>query len=356
MFARLQSVKDFCKRHKWKVTAAVVTAGGYAAVKLLEWKVQELEEKEEAEHREFARRKILFDGNEAVGNEAVVKMMPEMYKPLDNIVGNVKSMIDELKRMRSAEGSEKESIYRQKWEELKNVVFTEVVVAVYVVSLLVVFIRVQVNILGGTMYANPDKEGTDAKTEYLKQSKFLQKNGIEKLVSEIKPRASAVLAKYKVGETTMSRVKLSQCLNEIKNSFEADSSGKLRTYQEFLFPQQSQAPNASRSSDLDILMFETKDVVDSKPFRDTLAACVNTCLRHVEDDMAMLMMKHAHQEPDPNAEVPLPLVIPKLYRENKAIFSLERGPLKLLLELPELSDLSARVFESFCEEDDLQGA
>jgi len=370
----LQSVKGFVQRHKWKLgITASLGAAAYVAGKVVDWQLAERADKEAAELIEQARRLVKFESIQQAGTTTVQAVLPEVSKEL----GEHASANDILKDLKKATSiasqtaknpaapaelrKEHEDTKVALWNELKVAVFTEMLASVYTLALLTTFVRVQLNILGGYFYARDsqlegkeaaDDQGSPTGRLYLDQAKVLKTHGIGVLVEKLRPVVQEVLAAYPV-ETTLqfSQEMLTKRLFDAMAKVEDCGGRDGSIFTELTFNKDAANTTAGAASlefegsipTFEHLMNETRDIVDSRPFAETLRKCAATCLQHIDDSLAAKLFTGE------TTNVEMAKLIPKLHNETKKIFNPMKGPIDMLLVHQDVQDFSCRIFESFCE-------
>jgi peroxin-3 len=144
------SLRGFFERHRRKIVITGALLGGaYALGKLAQWKLSDWYETQHVEFLAQSKKQLHFDGNQKTCNTTFYSLLPSLqdaiFEQLDS-----EAITEKLKN--------KPSDKLLLWEELKILSFTRTVTAIYATSLLAVFLRVQLNLLGGYMYL--DVEGT----------------------------------------------------------------------------------------------------------------------------------------------------------------------------------------------------
>ena len=117
--------------------------------KLAEWKLSDWYETQQVEFLAQSKKQLHFDGNQRTCNTTFYSLLPSLQDAIFELVDSSK-ITEKLKN--------KPSDKLMLWEQLKILSFTRTVTAIYATSLLAVFLRVQLNVLGGYMYLNVEKE------------------------------------------------------------------------------------------------------------------------------------------------------------------------------------------------------
>ena len=142
------SLRGFFERHRRKVLiTGAILGGAYALGKLAQLKLGEWQEAQHVEFLAQSKKQLHFDGNQKTCNTTFFSLLPSLQDVLFELVDS-EAITEKLKN--------KPSNKLMLWEQLKILSFTRTVTAVYASSLLAVFLRVQLNLLGGYMYLDID--------------------------------------------------------------------------------------------------------------------------------------------------------------------------------------------------------
>lgn len=184
------SVKDFFRRHRRKfVITGVVIGGAYLVGRYVRWSYNQWQREQELEYLAQARKQHHFESNQKTCTITLFSLLPSLKQTL----------LDELNTEAiTAQLREKSDNKLQLWEELKILSFTRTICSVYSSCLLFVFLRVQLNILGGYMYLDSlvaaEESGHavngarklhatgDVQKRYLALVKYLLEDGMMKLI------------------------------------------------------------------------------------------------------------------------------------------------------------------------------
>ena len=142
------SLRGFFDRHRRKIVITGALLGGaYALGKLAQWKLGDWYETQQVEFLAQSKKQLHFDGNQKTCNITFYSLLPGLKDAIFDLVDSEK-ITEKLKN----QPSDKLLL----WEQLKILSFTRTVTAIYASSLLAVFLRVQLNLLGGYMYLDVD--------------------------------------------------------------------------------------------------------------------------------------------------------------------------------------------------------
>lgn len=297
-------------------------------------------------------------------------VLPEIKRAVNERL-KCDELIATLKREQRGTSNPDRKAVLKRWDEVKVVVFTELVASVYSVSLIVTFLRVQLNILGGYLYVRTmgaaGAEGLPTMSPaiqkaYLSQAQHLRTHGVAALVDRLKPRVTALMAAYPISESpAFDLIGFTKCLKDAQFAFEEGGAVRGSMFADFCFaadlpeePEGEPAAAGSANLTLELLMNETRDIVDSAPFVDALHACVSEGFQHVANNLGVKKFSAAAAgegaTPSP-PKIPLASLIPHIHKEADALFvqhGPKAGPVMQLLDLKEVQELSMTVYESFC--------
>ncbi|XVE58831.1 hypothetical protein DITRI_Ditri04bG0200400 [Diplodiscus trichospermus] len=173
------------------------------------------------------------------------------------------------------------------WDRLKILSFTRMVVSIWAVTVLSLYIRVQVNILGRHLYidtarglgsshllGDADLIERDDQQKYLGSADFLANYGLPKLISNMQMAATEVLKVKRLRDSFNTAV-LHQTIMQILDMFH--SMGSPHHWVESLIPEDprlrklattsgSYNTNSPGFTQFDQLMVETREVLSSAEF------------------------------------------------------------------------------------------
>uniref|UniRef100_A0A336N0L8 Peroxisomal biogenesis factor 3 n=1 Tax=Culicoides sonorensis TaxID=179676 RepID=A0A336N0L8_CULSO len=189
--------RNFISRHKRKfIFTGVVFAAGGVALHYARKKLLEFQESQAKEFMEKTRRIQHFESTERTCNQAIHNLYSSVLEAVAKLY-NTKIILQEL-RERAKELTTTQKI--DLWDQLLTKSFTRIVTLVYSLTLLVISLRVQVNILAGYIYKEIDKVekncSQDIQNNYLSFIQHFIKDGIRDLALIIRNNTERVLRKY----------------------------------------------------------------------------------------------------------------------------------------------------------------
>lgn len=185
------SIKGFLQRHRRKLFIGGVTiVGVYAAARYAKWRITQWKQQQEREYLEQARKQHHFESNQRTCSITLYSLIPSLRDTLLEKL-NSEEITSKLR--------DKPDNKLELWEELKVFSFARTITAVYSSCLLFVFLRVQLNIIGGYMYldslVSTVEQGSngrkmrvaeDIQKKYLALVKYLMSEGLDDMIFAVK--------------------------------------------------------------------------------------------------------------------------------------------------------------------------
>ncbi|GLT60365.1 hypothetical protein SLA2020_331340 [Shorea laevis] len=305
------TLRDLWRKHRRKlfVTAGVL-GSGYLLYKLYDARKHSLAdvERELASERENdelikAQLQAHFENIQRIADTTT---LPHAMHYLSCRIAeelDLSPLTEMLKKGKDQPNSLSFSEKLELWDRLTILSFTRMVVSVWAVTMLSLYIRIQVNILGRHLYIDTacglgsahlhedaDLIERDDQQKYLAGADFLANHGMPVLISNVQVAATEVLKGKQLSDffnTTVLHETVMQILDMFMNA------GSPHRWVDCLMPEDSSVNKLSRtpSSDSTILsdftkfnklMFETKEVLSSAEF----GSVVEVSLKAVVDALA----------------------------------------------------------------------
>eukprot|EP00118_Oscarella_pearsei_P002230 m.9922 g.9922 ORF g.9922 m.9922 type:complete len:363 (+) comp21740_c0_seq1:51-1139(+) len=353
----------FFARHKRKfLTLTSVAVGGYALYKFLQWKWTSKVAEEEARRLDDARLEHHFESNQRTCDMTARSLLPSLRKSLFQHL--------DVDRLKAALKSSQSANKSQLWSRMKTTSLSQLFVAVYGSCLLLVFLRVQLNILGGRLYLQSveeeeTEEGKNGRrrkrgrspTSQAVQSRYL--NIVQCLFETGMGRLSELVSG--VVERTVEGVSLKEHYNaekfnklvgDVRQGIEGkEGQSQIVRLVSIGFPgdafevQSESGMLSEEFGQLKGLVEATADFLENRDFLHVLGQCVGvgfkSALQTVEQKIAE-MQGSAGGEGIPLAKL-LPLVV------NVVPFLLDDTSLFLsqIMGLPILQKFAENVYEAF---------
>lgn len=305
-----ESIKSFLRRHRRKffITGAVV-GGVYLVGRYARWRLTEWQRQREIEFVEQARKQHHFESNLRTCTVTFFSLVPSLREALMEKL-NCEAITAKLR--------EKPANKLELWEQLKILSFTRTLTSIYSSCLLFVFLRVQLNIVGGYMYLDSlilTGESPNGKQVHIAESlqkrylalvRYLLGDGLDFLVEEIRRIVEDILGEVSLKEK-FSHAEFSRLFNHIRQSVEHSNhsipikrtlpdalNGKVKNghhstpLQKYMLPRDIESLCGSASEEDDNfrnLVLETLDILDSNDCQTVLRMCLDTGFTHVMTSM-----------------------------------------------------------------------
>ncbi|EOY21205.1 hypothetical protein QUC31_007233 [Theobroma cacao] len=302
------SLRDLWRRHKRKVlVTAGVLGSGYFLYKLYDAHRHRLADLErqlasERENDEFikAQMQVHFENIQRIADTTT---LPHAMHYLSCRIAedlDLSHLTNRLMRGKGQPNTLSSSEKLQLWDRLKILSFTRMVVSIWAVTLLSLYIRVQVNILGRHLYIatarglgssnlleDAELIDRDDQQKFLANADFLANHGLSTLISHMQTAATEVLKAKQLRDFFDTTV-LQQIIMQILDMFM--SMGSPHHWVDCLMPEDprlykfAMASSSDKTNPPDFtqfnqLMVETREVLSSAEFTSvveiSLKAVVN---------------------------------------------------------------------------------
>ncbi|XP_038999246.1 peroxisome biogenesis protein 3-2-like [Hibiscus syriacus] len=306
-------LRDLWRRHRRKV---LVTAGvfgsGYLLYKLYDAHKRRLTDLErqvarEKENDEFikAQMQVHFDNIQRI---AVTATLPHAMHYLSCQIDedlNLSHLTDRLMKGKVQPNSLSSSEKLELWDRLKILSFTRMVVSIWAVTILSLYIRVQVNILGKHLYIDTacglgsshlledaDPIDRDDQQKFLASADFLASHGLRKLICGMQTAATEVLKAEQLRDFFNTAI-LHQTIMQILDMFL--SMGSPHHWVDCMMPEDPRSHKLAKTSSsgetnpleftqFDQLMVETREVVSSAEFGNVVELSLKAVAKALVED------------------------------------------------------------------------
>ncbi|GKV05119.1 hypothetical protein SLEP1_g17160 [Rubroshorea leprosula] len=310
------SLRDLWRKHRRKIfVTAGVLGSGYLLYKLYDARKHSLAdvERELARERENdelikAQLQAHFENIQRIADTTT---LPHAMHCLSCTIAeelDLSPLTEMLKKGKDQPNSLSFSEKLELWDRLTILSFTRMVVSVWAVTMLSLYIRVQVNILGRHLYIDTacglgsphlhedaDLIERDDQQKYLAGADFLANRGMPVLISSVQVAATEVLKGKQLMDffnTTVLHETVMQILDTFMNT------GSPHHWVDCLVPEDSSVKKLSRtaSSDSTILsdftkfnklMFETKEVLSSAEFGSVVEISLKAVVDALVEDTSI---------------------------------------------------------------------
>ncbi|XP_022725607.1 peroxisome biogenesis protein 3-2-like isoform X1 [Durio zibethinus] len=309
----MQSLRDLWRRHRRNV---LVTAGilgsGYFLYKLYDAHKRRLTDLErqlaiERENDEFikAQMQVHFENIQRIADTTT---LPHAMHYLSCRIAEDLDLSHLTERLMKGKGQPNSLSSAEKlelWDMLKILSFTRIVVSIWAVTMLSLYIRVQVNILGRHLYIDTahglgsphlledaDLIHRDDQQNFLASADFLANYGLPKLISNMQTAATEVLKAMQLRDFFNTTV-LHQTIMQILDVFLSTQSPHL--WVESLMPEDpklyklatmssSDKTNRPEVTQFDQLMVETREVLSSAEFGSVVEISLNAVVNALVEE------------------------------------------------------------------------
>ncbi|XP_044477168.1 peroxisome biogenesis protein 3-1-like [Mangifera indica] len=306
------SLRDFWRRHRRKFFVATGVLGcGYILYKLYDSQRRLAElERQQREHDEVIKAQMEAHF-EKVQRIADATTLPHAIHYLSNRLEEelaLSQLTDKLMRGKEQPSSLSPSEKLELWDRLKILSFTKMMVSLWSVTMLSLYIRVQVDILGRHLYIDtarglgssqlPDDYDfidRDDQQNFLASADFLANFGLQALISNIQAAATKVMKGKQLKDFFDTGV-LHETLMQILEMFM--SMGSPHQWVDFLMPADArfyklaaaschENPNLPDVTKFDQLMNETRAVLLSAEYSSVVDISFKAAVNALVDEMTI---------------------------------------------------------------------
>ncbi|KAG6542463.1 hypothetical protein Mapa_016153 [Marchantia paleacea] len=387
--ACFNDLKAWAKKHRRSLLVAAGVAGAgigtYYFVSSMKARAKAREERDErqsailrkeAEDRAEAQLQSHFESIQRISDSTTLpSVLPHLKARLFELV-NLSGLTEKL--MTGKEDpqalSSKEKL--QLWQELKVLSFTRTVCAMWSVTLLDLFIRTQLNILGRHVYIDTARDMSVAKAgelykplsmscqhKFIAFADYLAHKGVDGLIRDVHTSVESVMKSKPLKEAY--RIShLRDLFLQIQRSFQENQE----SWVQYVLPEDNILPDdlaaASSAADaarlsmsepsaaddaekLGQLMFETRNVLTSNEFADVLGASLDAVLEAVLEDLSEIYRGNL------DTGIPLAKLLPPVASTGSTLMEHpdENRYIQILAQLPQVQSFCALVYSSSTGED-----
>uniref|UniRef100_A0A6M2E8B7 Peroxin-3 n=1 Tax=Populus davidiana TaxID=266767 RepID=A0A6M2E8B7_9ROSI len=308
------SLRNFWRRHKRKILiTSGVLGSGYFLCKLYNAHQQKLADLERELARQSANDELIkaqlqyhFENVQLIADTTT---LPHAMQNLRTRIAEELDLSQLTERLQKGKGQPTTLTSSEKlelWDRLKVLSFTQMLVSLWAVTMLSLYIKVQVNILGRHLYIdtarglgssllleNVDLVDRDDQQKFLAGADFLANNGLLALISNIQAVVTEVLEGKKLTDL-FNTTSLHETVMQILNKFM--SMGSPHQWIDYLMPEDcghyKLGPSSSiddmslpDSMNFDQLMVEARTVLSSAEFGKIMEISLKVAVDALVDDM-----------------------------------------------------------------------
>ena len=358
MFTR---VKNFFYNHRRKFLfggvffGTLIILARYARSKLREW-----QEKEVNELLERSRRRQHFESTERTCDQTALMLSGNLRTAVTKCL-DCEKIVNDL-RYGTAEKI-------SSWNKLKIFAISRTATIVYSYTMLVITLRIQLNVLGGSMLKdskisdnspqNTDKVDDRMKEKYLAMCGYLMTNGVQNLSLLLQRKVEEITASYSLGDKLHLRDVQHiywAITSTVSSAEEHDPVKNLSTYiigPDFVKSNQIDKPLAK-------LLDQTLDLLESQEVQDLMQTNLRSGFALLIDRISEYFNENSKSDGETSTDdtfvnlnavtMPMAKIIPILngqVPENPTSGDLPSDWLQRLLLSEELKALGANIYEAF---------
>ncbi|CAN4088778.1 unnamed protein product [Withania somnifera] len=334
---------EFWKRHKRKVYVTFgVLGSGYLLYKLYDGHRRRLSDLERellnGRRSEELIRSQIKEHFEKIQTIADSTTLPHVMRYLSSRIEeelDLTHLMEKLVKGKDQPNSLTAADKLELWDRLKILNFIRIVLSLWTTTMLSLYIRVQVNILGRHLYIDTarglgssiqldesDLINRDDEQQFLASADYLAYVGLPALISSFETATSEVLKEKQLKDFFNTTV-LHDTILQILDSFM--SMGSPHHWMGFLMPEQSKLFNSAATSSTDNtepllaskfeqLMLEARAVLSSSEFENILDMSLKTVVNLMNEDLRVLC-----GETNLKLGIPLAKLLPRLAHMSRIL-------------------------------------
>lgn len=337
------------RRHRRKlfflggVMGGVAILNTYLKKKFIEWETQRT-----AELCDQFKRSSHFEGTMVICDSAMKSFSPKIKEIVCGTV-DVNPIVEQLKQNPPNK--------MQLWEQLKVLVFTQVIGEMYAQCLLAVLLKVQMSILGGYGFVNSHNTNAENSTVKEQQQKYMSRiidflgNGVKHLLLPIQNAVENVLKPVSLTQP-LKLVDVADLITSIRYEISQGNSCALPNVYGYVMS--SNSLNGSKDEFLEKISTETRDVLECRDFDQVLNSSIDLGINSLMDKLSEcfgLLSDAKGEFLNPHDfQAPLAKIIPNMHNVFSQHQPTEPGALvHSLLQQESLNSFAANIYESFSQ-------
>ncbi|XP_020281332.1 peroxisomal biogenesis factor 3 [Pseudomyrmex gracilis] len=274
MFSR---IRGFLSRHRRKFIVGSIVIGGIVFLtRYTQRKLREYQENEIKILMETTKKRQYFESTERTCNQTILSLAATLRNSIIKET-DTEAIISQLK-----DGSADKIA---SWNQLKVLAVTRSAVIIYSYTMLVTFLRIQLNLISGYMYKSVQSSTeTDIQSEvqakYLEHSSYFIYESVKELTDFIKSKVDEVIASWSLLKQLTWR-DLEQMYWAIISSISADSArNPVKKLTRYMLHDTNESLSLSRvpaeSSVYANLIIQTIDISESEEVQDLMQKCIRS--------------------------------------------------------------------------------
>lgn len=275
MFSR---IRGFLSRHKRKfIVGSIVISGIVFLTRYTQRKLREYQENEIKILMETTKKRQYFESTERTCNQTILSLAATLRNSIIKET-DTEAIISQLK-----DGSADKIA---SWNQLKVLAVTRSAVIIYSYTMLVTFLRIQLNLISGYMYKSVQSSTendiiqSEVQAKYLEHSSYFIYEGVKELTDFIKSKVDEVVASWSLLKQLTWR-DLEQMYWAIISSISADSArNPVKKLTRYMLHDTNELLSLSRvsaeSSVYANLIIQTMDISESEEVQDLMQKCIRS--------------------------------------------------------------------------------
>nr|CAH7761828.1 unnamed protein product [Callosobruchus chinensis] len=333
-------IRGFFSRHKNKfIVSGALLVGSVLLSKYAQQRLKEWQEKETTEFIERNRKLNHFESIARTSNQTIANLSRALYEVISKYF-NTGDIVESIKKNPEAKV--------ELWNKLKISVFSKTATIIYSTVMLMVTLKIQLSIIGGYLYRDPNSMSIELQEKYLSLCQRFLDNSINKIVKLVEKEMEKLLQ----GIELTKRLKLSDLeaiFWSLQTSLASHDESPIENFKNYIINDVE-----STSDTHEKLLLETADLLESDEVKSITTHCVNRSFILLGDQLAEFYngnptmdssIGDGFQNPF-NETKPLAKLIPII----NGLLSKQSFPYLLVQNLSlndKLSTLSANIYESY---------
>ncbi|XP_018564710.1 peroxisomal biogenesis factor 3 [Anoplophora glabripennis] len=335
-------IRGFFSRHRNKfIVGGIIITGSILLTKYAQQRLREWQEKETIEFLERNRKQNHFESISRTCDQTISNLSGALYEVIFKAINT-----DEIIEMLKTNPENKLSL----WNDLKILVFAKSGVIIYSTVMLVVTLRIQMSIIGGYLYKDPNSISTEMQEKYLSVCQTFLDLGVSKLSKVMEIEVKKIMD----GVNLKKQLKLSDLEAiywSLQTAVATNNENPIDKFKSYILHE-----NLNNSNEMfNNILRDTADFLDSDEVKSLTTHCINRGFILLGDQIAefytqngTITLPHTEVDRFQNPfEIKKPLA--KLLPIINGLLSKQSFPQLLIQQLiasEKLQILSANIYES----------
>jgi len=332
-------IGGFLNRHRNKFfVGGVIITGSVLLTRYAQQRLREWQQNEAKEFFERTRKQQHFESTERTCNQTILSLIAALNESLAKTI-NTEEIVAEL---RSNPDNRVEL-----WDKLKVLVFSKASCLIYISTLLVVTLRVQMNIIGGYLYKDPACITLDLQQKYLSLCHSLLESGTQKLAELLENEYKKILQVIPL-KRQMKIDELEKIFWAIQTAIRESDADPIDRFRHYVASE-----NATDEKDIySCMVQDTTDLLNSDEVKILASSCISRGFVVLGDQLSEFFGPSTSSSTDDTFVHPSDVKIPlaKLIPIINGLVSRNSLPDLLVQQLianDKLKTMGANVYEAF---------